>query len=241
MTLRVRVRPRRAGRPRDRLRRPVAVATRPGIPTAAATDPAEGSTAHGWAAYAAAAWAFLFAAQSLIAATVAMAGSGFGADTFAADFVRLARERDAGFIAVLWLALLAKSLGGAVALQWVRHWGMRAPRRLLRSVTYACGAAILPYGTVNLVQTVRMQTGALVVPPSLGERALAWHLWLWNPYWILGGLLFLAIPRRRGRVHTHGMHLCRPSLPGRVEVAVRVADTGAGDVVQTGKIWVRSS
>jgi hypothetical protein len=145
-----------------------------------------------WTVYAAAAWAFLFAAQSLAAAILATAGSGFGAGTFGADIARLARERDAGFIAVLWLAVLAKSLGGVLLLAWARQPAPRVPPRLLRLLTRAGGALILPYGIANLVQHALMRSGALAVPHGLGARALRWHLWLWDPYWILGGLLFLA-------------------------------------------------
>lgn len=114
-----------------------------------------------WTVYAAAAWAFLFAAQSLAAAILATAGSGFGGGTFGADIARLARKRDAGFIAVLWLAVLAKSLGGVLVLAWARQPAPRVPPRLLRPVTRATGALILLYGIANLVQHALMRSDAL--------------------------------------------------------------------------------
>lgn len=131
---------------------------------------------HTWTVYAAAAWAFLFAAQGLAVAILATAGSGFGA-----GIARLARERHAGFIAVLWLAVLAKSLGGVLALAWARQPAPRVPPRLLRPLTRAGGALILLYGIANLVQHALMRSGALAVPHGLGARALPWHLWLWDP------------------------------------------------------------
>ena len=123
----------------------------------------------------------------------------FGADTFGTDIARLARERDTGFIAVLWLAVLAKSLGGVLALAWARQPTPRVSPRLLRPLTRAGGALILLYGIANLVQHALMRSGALAVPHGVGARALPWHLWLWDPYWILDGLLFLllATPRRQ--------------------------------------------
>jgi hypothetical protein len=47
-----------------------------------------------------------------------------------------------------------------------------------------------------------MGTGATAIPRGLDAHALPWHLWVWDPHWILGGLLFLlasatsARPRR---------------------------------------------
>jgi hypothetical protein len=153
----------------------------------------------GWTAYGAAAWALLFAAQSLAAAIVVMAGSAFGADTFGADIAHLARAGDAGFIATLWLAALAKALAAALALAPIRPWGRRLPRRALTITTTVLGALVLLYGVVNLAEHALMKTGATAIPHGLGSHALPWHLWLWDPYWILGGLLFLLAARTTGR------------------------------------------
>lgn len=149
-----------------------------------------------WIAYAAASWAALFCLQSLVAAIVAMAGSDFGADAFAAHFAKLARERDTGFILVLWIAVLAKAAGVAVGLAWLRP-SAGPGKGALSAVTMVSGLALLGYGLVDLLESVLMSAGVLAVPSSLGERALAWHEWLWNPYWIIGGLLFLALRTRR--------------------------------------------
>ncbi len=148
-----------------------------------------------WAAYAAAAWALLFAAQSLAAAIIVTAGSSFGAETFGAGIARMARQGDAGLIATLWIAFIAKALAGALALAPVRSWGRRLPRRPLAIATYVVGALVLLYGLANLVEHVLMKTGAITIPHGLGARALPWHLWLWDPYWIVGGVLFLAAAR----------------------------------------------
>jgi hypothetical protein len=48
---------------------------------------------------------------------------------------------------------------------------------------------------VNLIQHALMKTGVVPVPRGLDAQALPWHLWLWDPYWILGGLLLLFAAR----------------------------------------------
>jgi hypothetical protein len=157
-----------------------------------AQRPANGPTARrAWPAYSAAAWALLFGAQSLSAAIAVMSGSAFGADTVGADIAHMARTGDRGLVATLWLAAFAKALVGALALAPVRPFGRRLPRRALTVTTTVVGALILLYGVANLAQHVLMKTGATAIPPGLGADALPWHLWLWDPYWILGGLLFL--------------------------------------------------
>jgi hypothetical protein len=75
-----------------------------------------------------------------------------------------------------------------------------------------------------------MTAEALAVPPGLGARALPWHLWLWDPYWILGGLLFLVVACRRPRSRddrTHCRGCCRSA-------------TAADRVAQTTDRWCRA-
>jgi hypothetical protein len=54
---------------------------------------------------------------------------------------------------------------------------------------------MLLYGSALLVQHSLMVTGVIDTPKSLGERASRWHLGLWDPVWITGGILFLASGR----------------------------------------------
>lgn len=142
--------------------------------------------------------------QSVAAAIVVMSGSSYGADAFAADFARLAREHDAGFIAVLWVAAVAKLLVGLLALAPARRWGRRLPRRPLTMVTSAVGTLILVYGIGSLLQAVLMKTGVVAVPAGLGAKALSWHLRVWDPYWTLGGVLFLLAARATRRPEKAG-------------------------------------
>ena len=35
-----------------------------------------------------------------------------------------------------------------------------------------------------------MEAGVRSIPTALGSDALRWHLLLWDPWWLLGGILF---------------------------------------------------
>ncbi len=45
-----------------------------------------------------------------------------------------------------------------------------------------------------------MVTGLRDTPEVLGEQAARWHLLLWDPVWLLGGVLFLAAALHHRRV-----------------------------------------
>lgn len=119
-----------------------------------------------------------------------------GVDTVAADISRvpLANNR-----AVVWATAALKALAGLIALALVRPWGERLPRRLLLVAAWLTGALLTLYGIANLVDHARMVAGLRAIPPVLGERAARWHLVFWDPFWLLGGILFLMAARTSGR------------------------------------------
>jgi hypothetical protein len=136
-----------------------------------------------WAAYAACAWATIFAAASFYWG----AGGDAGVDTIAAkpDEIALISEP-----AVVWGTGALKLLVGgglALALASPPHW---VPPRGLVLVGRLVGGFLIVYGGASLVQHALMVTGAIGTPATLGEHAARWHLALWDPWWILGGALF---------------------------------------------------
>jgi Protein of unknown function (DUF3995) len=109
-----------------------------------------------------------------------------------AEIERRAEAREPELVAELWVAAGLKLLAGLLALALVRPWGRAVPRRLLVVVSWGTGALLALYGAANLVQHGLMEIGVSDVPGDLGETAVHWHLALWDPVWLLGGILFLA-------------------------------------------------
>ena len=144
-----------------------------------------------WAGWAASAWAGLFALVSLYWAAGGMVGS----DTLGVEIDRLAHERDASFVGVVWAASALKALAAALALALIQTWGRRLPRRLLLVMGWATGAFITLYALANAIQHALMASEVISTPEDLGADAVAWHLALWDPFWLIGGLLFLAAAR----------------------------------------------
>ena len=137
------------------------------------------------AGHAAAAWALAFAALSFYWAAGGTAGLG----TLSKGLRREALERPGGFVAVLWATAVVKVAAAALGLALVQPWGERVPRRLLLAAGWATGVLLTLYGGVGLVNAALAEFG---VVESTDPETVRWYLLLWEPYWILGGLLFLT-------------------------------------------------
>ena len=139
-----------------------------------------------WPAYGACAWAFAFAALSVYWAL----GGTAGAATVSPDIVRLARAHDPILIAALWITAFAKIVAGFVALALVQRWGTGIHRRALLLLAWGAGTLLFAHGGLFFAVGALALAGAIHVatPPA----ALHWYTFLWGPWWLLGGALFLV-------------------------------------------------
>lgn len=145
------------------------------------------------ALFGAIAWAVGFGALSLYWAI----GGDWAAGTIGGEVERLGRERDPAFVALLWVTAALKLALAVPPLLLLRRPDHRGARRL----TAAVAVLLVLYGTTSLVQHVLMLSGAVAAPDELSSDELRWHVALWDPVWIAGGVLFavagwLSLPRR---------------------------------------------
>lgn len=139
-----------------------------------------------WAGYAAAAWGLLFAAASFYWA----AGGRFGLDTLPSE---ISERRDFWFVLFgLWGAGAAKLCAGALGLALTRSAGHRLRYRPLLVLGGLAGIALSLYGGLNLLVRALMAVGLMHTPASMHSAVATWHLVLWDPWWMVGGLLLLA-------------------------------------------------
>jgi Protein of unknown function (DUF3995) len=131
------------------------------------------------AAYGAAAWSILFAAMSAFWAL----GGTLGLDTLGNEIERDARAREPDVIALVWVTALLKVVGAALVI-----------------ATWIVGLGVLAYALASFAQHGLMKADVVDTPVALGSSAVGWHLALWDPFWLLGGLLFIAAARQAGRV-----------------------------------------
>lgn len=138
-----------------------------------------------WSAYAACTWSFVFAALSFYWAL----GGSFLSYTQSPQILALTAEP--WFIAVVWLTGFMKVLAGLLALSLVQRWGERFPVWLRRTVVWGVGLVLALYSGANLGARGLMALGILETPASMRSAAATWHLILWDPWFLLGGVLFL--------------------------------------------------
>jgi hypothetical protein len=136
-----------------------------------------------WAAYAASGWAFLFAALSFFWA----AGGRTGVHPLELE----AASDNAVWIVINLVAGIIKVVIGLIALALVQDWGRIVPRKLLRASAWVLGVGMLLYGGLGLVSDVLHLTG--VISASANGKWFFWYLVLWDPWWMLGGVLYVIV------------------------------------------------
>jgi hypothetical protein len=141
-------------------------------------------------ACAAAGWALLFAGMSFYWALG-------GRASLSTQAVAIQDQiGDQGFVAVLWVTGVLKVAGALIALAFVLPQGRRIPRRPLLVAGWVAAVGILLYGALGWVQALLWQIGLQDIPAAVGPRAARWKLIFWDPFWVLGGVLFLLAVRQ---------------------------------------------
>ncbi|NYH78514.1 hypothetical protein FHR84_001839 [Actinopolyspora biskrensis] len=133
-------------------------------------------------------WAFLFAALSVFWA--------FGGET---GIHPLETPDPTPLFTLVNLVAAALKAGlGVVAWLATREWRRRAVRGLLTLALWGSGVVCALYGVFGLVGNGLVLAG--VVPVAGGISRWYWYyVLLWDPYWVLGGVLLLAAALRSGR------------------------------------------
>ena len=148
-----------------------------------------------WAAYAACALAWLSAVPSFYWAL----GGTAGLDTVGGAIEQLGRTRDPAGIALGLGAGVLKVAGGLLALALVRPWGRAIPRRLLGGAAWAASVVLTCYGGL-LVAAGALVLGRLISPSGPIDRtALRWHVFLWDLWFLVWGLLLGVAAWQYGR------------------------------------------
>ncbi|WP_369368521.1 DUF3995 domain-containing protein [Streptomyces sp. CG4] len=159
-----------------------------------------------WPGLAAAAWGLLFAVPSFAWAM----GTTFGArTTVSPSLVKLADDRVAWFVAVLCVTGLLKIFGALIGIGLTHRRGRWIGRLM---VLCGGGAAVLLvwHGCLFVAHGVLIEAGIRSVAPDLAGLT-RWYLYLWGPWFIVGGLAFAAATTRyvrrlgaRGEVRLYG-------------------------------------
>lgn len=150
-----------------------------------------------WAGYAAAAWALVFALRGAYWALGGTAGLG----ALSTGIRELAAEGDPLIFAVLWLTVALEVFAAGLALALARP-GLRAPGWLpglrgRRPPDWALLGLGGGAGTLLAGHGATFVAGGLLATAEVGAASteVRWYLFLWGPWFLLGGILFLLAAR----------------------------------------------
>lgn len=135
--------------------------------------------------YAAFAVGLLYALVSLYWA----AGGTAGLNTVGGELEGWARERAPGMVAVLWVTAALKLVGALLGLSLVQRWGHRLPRWLPLTLSWVAAVVLAVYGGALVAGQLLVQAGAVRASPNMDWTAFHGHLYLWDPWFLLWGLL----------------------------------------------------
>ena len=120
--------------------------------------------------------------------------------------------RSAALLAV-WGAAVVKAIAAVLPLVAIRAWPRRLdPRRerWARVLSWVEAAILIGYGLVLTVTGLLVQAGVVAASANADHRALRWHAYVWDPWFLVWGILVLIAllrsrpPRRRNGGYPRG-------------------------------------
>lgn len=122
-------------------------------------------------------------------------------DTLGGGLERLARDRDAPALFLISVVVALKIVAAVLPILLVSGRASVAWTRRLRALAWLEAAILTLYGLVYTVVGLMVQADVLHAPAGSNQRALAWHTYLWDPWFLVWGLLVVAALRhdRSGR------------------------------------------
>jgi hypothetical protein len=167
-------------------------------------------TLHGQAltrtAVAAAAAAFLFAGVSLYWAL----GGTAGLSTLGGRIEELARSGDPTMTALNWASAVLKAAVGLMALALLRDQNDR-PQRLLLLGAGLTSVVLIAYGLLQTIGVALVATDVVTPARPPSDLATRWRLFLWEPWFLVWGLLLGAATWLRMRDSRADHRLIEPA------------------------------
>jgi Protein of unknown function (DUF3995) len=152
------------------------------------------------------AWIFVCAAGllgALYAAVSAYWGAGGTAllDTIGGTLEHEARDRAAGVLVVVWATVAVKLAASGIGLLAVAQPRWLSPRwnRVMRGAAWLEAVVLVLYGGVLTLVGLLVQTGIVHASVHADHKALRWHAFLWDPWFLVWGILLataLALSRQ---------------------------------------------
>jgi hypothetical protein len=127
-------------------------------------------------------------------------------DTIGGSLEEKGRAGNVGVMLVVWAAVLLVIIGSVLPLLALRRLMSPAWNRIVWRLAWAEAAILTLYGLVMTAAGLLALAGVILAPSNADDRrALAWHTYLWDPWFLIWGLL-VAAALLRGRQNPSQNH-----------------------------------
>jgi hypothetical protein len=113
-------------------------------------------------------------------------------DTIGGSLEKQARAGHTGVMLAVWVAVVAKASAAVLPVIAPRAGSEQTSDRVLRTLAWAAAAILTVYGLVQTTAGLLVQAGVIHTSATADHRALAWHAYLWDPWFLIWGLLIAA-------------------------------------------------
>lgn len=135
-------------------------------------------------------WTILFAGMSFYWAM----GGMIGVRSLGGAIYEQSLNPDPSFITIVWVTGFIKLLGAVLLLLLLVNWRNSWIRTILYFITKISGILLFLYGLLNFI-TITL-SAVEILDFELDRYATFWRLLFWEPYWMIGGILyFFSITR----------------------------------------------
>lgn len=122
---------------------------------------------------------------------------------------REARAHTAGLLAVVWTTVALKLAASGIGLLAIAQpqWLIPTRRRVVRAAAWLAAVVLMVYGGVLTLTGLLVQAGIVHASAHADRRALKWHAFLWDPWFLVWGVLLataLTLTRRPSERRLHG-------------------------------------
>lgn len=129
-------------------------------------------------------WTLIFTAMSFYWA----AGGMVGVRSLGGQIYNMALEKDPSLALIVWLTGFVKLAGCLFLALLLYPWKNERLKKTLHLITRIAGALLFLYGFLNFI-TISLAT-LNILDFDLSGYATAWRLFFWEPFWMLGGILY---------------------------------------------------
>ena len=128
-------------------------------------------------------------------------------DTIGGTLEHQARAGNAAVMLAVWAAVALKLIAALLPLIALRRLTKPRRDRAVWTLAWATAAILTVYGLVQTAVGLLVQAGAIPTSTTADHRALAWHAYLWDPWFLIWGLLVTtALLRGRHRRSCTTLH-----------------------------------